>query len=85
MSEKNDKFVRIIGLNGEIQAQLIEAVLLDVEIPFRIRRYKDSVYNGLFEMQFGWGDLFAPAELAERIISVLSAEDLLEDSQAKQE
>jgi hypothetical protein len=77
MLKNEKKFSRILALENEIHSQLVAAALEQAEIPFRIRCYKDSVYDGLFELQRGWGDLFAPAELEADILEILRREDLL--------
>ncbi len=53
-----------------IQAKLLEEILTEKNIPFIIRSYHDSAYDGLWQMQSGWGHLEAPPEYKEEILKV---------------
>lgn len=50
---------KILTLKNEIEAQLIESILKEKNIPFLIKSYHDSAYDGLFQLQKGWGHLEA--------------------------
>ena len=63
-----EKAVRILILNNEIEAKLLEEILTEKKIPHLIRSYHDSVYDGLFQVQTGWGHLEAPASFREEIM-----------------
>ena len=54
------RYTRILILDNEIKARLLESVLRDREIPHHIRSYHDSAYDGLFQLQKGWGYVEAP-------------------------
>ena len=62
-----EEYVRILLLSGEIEALTLEQRLLEEGIPYRIRSYHDLAYDGLFQLQKGWGHLEAPEEYRERI------------------
>jgi len=64
-------YLRIAVLDNEVQAKLLEAVLMERGIPFRIRSYHDLVYDGLFQNQKGWGHIEAPSEYLNAILTVL--------------
>ncbi|MBN1675624.1 MAG: hypothetical protein JXR37_31570 [Kiritimatiellae bacterium] len=66
-------FERIAVLDNEFQAQVLEGMLAEREIPHRIRSYHDSVLDGLFQGAKGWGHVEAPAEYAEEIRALLEA------------
>ncbi len=55
------KFIKISGLENAIEAQLIGSILVQREIPHRIQSFYDTAYDGLFQVQKGWGILYAPA------------------------
>ena len=61
---------RIIDLDNEIIARLLESILLEREIPHIIRTYHDSAYDGLFAYQQGWGFIEAPPEYRDEILSI---------------
>jgi len=62
---------RIVTLDTEVQAELVDAVLSDRKIPHIMQSYHDSAYDGLFQMQKGWGVLLAPPDFKAEILAVL--------------
>lgn len=64
------KAVKILVLNNEIEAKLLSGLLKEKRIPHLIRSYHDSVYDGLFQVQSGWGHLEAPEEFRGEIIKI---------------
>jgi len=64
-------FVRIAVLEHIIEAQVMESILKDQEIPHRIRSFHDTAYDGLFQLQKGWGEIYAPASRQNEIESIL--------------
>ena len=69
----NVKFVRISILNNAIEAQLISSILMEQDIPHQIRSYHDTAYDGLFQVQMGWGEIRSPAEFERDILEILDA------------
>lgn len=65
-----DTAVKILILNNEIEAALIDGLLNERNIPHMVRSFHDSVYDGLWQMQAGWGQLLAPEEYREEIIKI---------------
>lgn len=59
-------------LENEFEAQLLESILLERNIPHRLRSYHDTAFNGLFQTQKGWGAISAPEEHLEEIKEVIS-------------
>ena len=68
-----EKSEKILMLDNQIQAQLLEEILTEKNIPFIIRSYHDSAYDGLWQMQSGWGHLEAPPEYKEEILEVFNS------------
>jgi hypothetical protein len=66
-------FVKISALENTIEAQLVGSILNEQEIPHRIRSYYDTAYDGLFQVQKGWGEIQAPASFKEAIQEILHA------------
>jgi len=71
-----NKMIRILRLSNEIEAQILTEALDREGIPHRIRSFHDTVYDGLYQMQKGWGQLEAPEEFSSQIIEL--ANELLE-------
>jgi hypothetical protein len=64
-------FIKIAVLDNSIEAQLISSILDQMNIPHRIRSYYDTAYDGLFQVQKGWGELRAPLAYQNEILDVL--------------
>ena len=68
---KNQKFIKIINLDNAIEAQLIQSILDQHQLPYRIRSFYDTAYDGLFQVQKGWGELTAPEPYREEILDIV--------------
>lgn len=66
------EFVKIATLESLVEAQVMESILTDQRIPHRIRSFHDTAYDGLFQLQKGWGDLYAPVSYESEIIDILT-------------
>jgi quercetin dioxygenase-like cupin family protein len=66
-----EKYIKIAVLDNTIQAQLIVSILNEQHIPHRIRSFYDTAYDGLFQVQKGWGELFAPAAFKPEILEII--------------
>jgi hypothetical protein len=64
------KTVKILILNNAIEATLLDGLLNEKGIPHLVRSHHDSVYDGLFQLQTGWGQLDAPEEYKEEILMI---------------
>jgi len=65
------EFTKIAVLENTIEAQLIDSILNEQNIPHRIRSFYDTAYDGLFQFQKGWGEVFAPLALKEEILEII--------------
>lgn len=65
-----EPFKKILILENEIEAQLLDSILTEREIPHHIRSYHDSAYDGIFQTQKGWGVIMAPITFKEVISSI---------------
>ncbi|MBW1892993.1 MAG: hypothetical protein JRF40_06790 [Deltaproteobacteria bacterium] len=70
-TEYQDEYVKIIVLDSAIEAQLVESILSEQEIPYRLRSFHDTAYDGLFQVQKGWGEIFAPLSLKQEIVDIV--------------
>jgi uncharacterized protein (UPF0147 family) len=66
-----EQFIKIAVLENTIEAQLIDSILTDQNIPHRIRSHHDTAYDGLFQTQKGWGAIYAPEIFRSEIIDIL--------------
>ena len=65
-----EEFKKILVLENEIEARLLDSVLNERNIPHRIRSYYDSAYDGIFQTQKGWGAVLAPPQYQEEIEAI---------------
>ena len=66
-----EAFIKVAALENTLEAQRIESILNEQNIPHRIRSFHDTAYDGLFQVQKGWGELFAPSDLKEEILEII--------------
>lgn len=66
-------FIKVATIENTIEAQIVRSVLEEREIPHRIRSYHDTAYDGLFQMQKGWGVIYAPPANKQEIEDVLAS------------
>ncbi len=70
-----EDFEKIFIVKNEVEASFWEMVLQEREIPHVLRSYHDSAYDGLFQMQKGWGVLYAPEKYRTVIEAIRSEVD----------
>jgi shikimate 5-dehydrogenase len=68
-----DDYVKVIILDNEIEAQLLDSILEERDIPHLMVSYHDTAYDGLFQTQKGWGHVSAPAPFKQEILEILDA------------
>jgi hypothetical protein len=66
-----DRFEKVAVLDNEIEAQLVDGLLSDRDIPHVMRSYHDSAYDGLFQGAGGWGHIEAPLSFHEQVMRVI--------------
>ena len=64
-------YVHICVLENMIEAQVLSAALDERGLPYRIRSYHDTAYDGLFQLQKGWGEVQAPESAGAEIRNML--------------
>jgi hypothetical protein len=65
-------YVKAAVLENEFEAQLLDSVLTERDIPHRLISYHDTAYNGLYQTQLGWGYLAAPETYRNQIEEILA-------------
>ena len=66
-----ERFEKIVVLENEVQAEVVDDILTSQAIPHRVRSYHDSALDGVFQGTYGWGHIEAPMEFKERILEVV--------------
>ena len=70
-NRNTEPFIKITVLENAIEAQLIDSILTDQNIPHRIRSHHDTAYDGLFQTQKGWGEIQAPKSYQSEIMDII--------------
>ena len=65
-----ETYEKILVLNNEFEAGLLEEILNDRKIPHGIVTSDDTALGGIMEMEFGWGYLEAPEKYNEEILKI---------------
>lgn len=65
-------FVKIAILENDIEAQIVTDILQDRAIIHRMRSFHDTAYDGLFQFQKGWGEIYAPDVYKKEILNILN-------------
>ena len=67
-----EEFVKIAVLENGFEAQVLESILVERDIPHLMRSYHDTAYDGLYQTVKGWGNVSAPRSYREEIMEILS-------------
>jgi hypothetical protein len=62
---------KLATLDNRFQADLLTEALRKEAIPFLLREYQDSAYDGLFVTQKGWGTVLVDSSRLEEAEGVL--------------
>jgi hypothetical protein len=65
-----ENFEKILTINNEFEASILEEVLIDRKIPYGIVTESDSSFGPIESMEIGWGYVEAPPEFKDEIISI---------------
>lgn len=67
-----EAFMKVAILENYNEASLLDSILKERNIPYHIKSYHDTAFDGLFQTQKGWGHLSSPAPYHNEIIEILS-------------
>jgi hypothetical protein len=70
--EEDFPFIKIAVLENANEAQLLSSVLTQYEIPHRLRSYHDTAYDGLFQFQKGWGEIYGSQDARQQVLDALA-------------
>ena len=65
-----DQFEKILDLNNEFEAERMEEILKEKNIPFGIVPVSDSVFGSIEILENGWGYLEAPPRFKKEILEI---------------
>jgi hypothetical protein len=65
------KMSRVETLANRFEEDMVSQALEKAGIPFLIRRYSDTAYDGLFIPQKGWASVMVPEELVDKAKAVV--------------
>jgi hypothetical protein len=65
-------FIKIAVLENAFEAQFLSSMLAQCDIPHRVRSYHDTAYDGLFQFQNGWGEIYSPPEFRQQILDTIA-------------
>jgi hypothetical protein len=66
-----EDFTKVIILENDIEANLLDSILDERGIPHIMQSYYDTAYDGLYQTQKGWGHVSAPASYHQEIKEVV--------------
>ena len=67
-----ENYTKIAILENNIEAQLLDSILTERNIPHLMRSYHDTAYDGLYQAQKGWGFVGAPKPYRKEIMDIIS-------------
>ena len=67
-----ENYIKIAILENDIEAQLLDSILTERNIPHLMRTYHDTAYDGLYQAQKGWGYVGAPKSHQKEIMDIIS-------------
>ena len=66
------EFEKLAVLENEIESLRLASELDARMIPYAMRSYRDTAYDGLFQLSAGWGHVEAPAEYKDEVTEILA-------------
>lgn len=76
------KMSKAATLESKFEEDIVSQALEKEKIPFLIRRYSDTAYDGLFIPQKGWATVMVPGEFAEKAEAII--QNLRRDFEAEE-
>jgi hypothetical protein len=67
-----ESYEKILVLNNEFEAGLLEEILNDRKIPHGIVTSDDTALGGIMEMEIGWGYVEAPEKYRSEIMKIFA-------------
>jgi hypothetical protein len=70
--EAADQWVKVGTIENRFEGDRISQALQEAGIPFLIKSFLDTAYNGLYILQKGWGAVMVPEKNAEEAKKLIS-------------
>ncbi|MBW2035819.1 MAG: hypothetical protein JRI94_20045 [Deltaproteobacteria bacterium] len=67
-----EDYIKVATLENEIEATLVESILIERDIPHLMRSYYDTAFDGLFQTQKGWGYVSVPRSCEDEVTEIIS-------------
>ena len=67
-----EDFEKVVNLENEDEARLLDSILNERDIPHLMRSYHDTAFDGLYQSQKGWGSVSAPLTYHTEIMEIIS-------------
>ena len=67
-----DEYEKVEVLDNNFEAQVLDSILNERQIPHLMRSFYDTAFDGLFQTQKGWGFVSAPGGYHEEIKEILN-------------
>jgi len=67
-----EDFIKVVTLENNHEANLMDEILNEKAIPHHIESYYDTAFDGLYQTQKGWGRLSAPKSYHKEIMEIIS-------------
>jgi len=67
-----EDFVKVMVLEDDNEARLLDSILDERDIPHMMKSYYDTAFDGLYQTQKGWGHISAPVSYHEEIKEIVS-------------
>ena len=61
---------KIVELKNQVEASLLHSLMEENDIPHNIKTYRDPAYDGIWQVQYGWGFVEAPLEYKAKILEL---------------
>jgi hypothetical protein len=72
-----EKLKKIVVLENDIEAGLLDSVLNEHGIPHIMKSYHDTALDGIFQAHRGWGHVESTEEYEKEILSIY--EEIIKD------
>jgi len=67
-----ENYIKIAVLDNDFEAQMLESILKERQIPHLLKSYYDTAFDGLYQTQKGWGHISSPDQYSKEIKEILS-------------
>ncbi len=68
----SEDYIKVAVLDNDFEAQLLESILKERNIPHLLISYYDTAFDGLYQTQKGWGHVRSPEQYSGEIKELLS-------------